>query len=136
MESERLPNVRKASGNEALSKTAKISGFGSSVLVGVTYCLTDHRGRGSHLMFLFWMFSWLISACCEARARFVTFSAEALVEQTHAFGRRLCGSKADVDVSRFLDLGFAPTGASTTLAWNRLESQIRRRDRLVMPASC
>jgi hypothetical protein len=135
MEGERLPNAQKSSGNEALSKSAKISEFQSSVLVGVAYCLADHGGRGSLLMFLFWIFSWLVSARCEVRARLITFGAEALVERTRAVGRRLRVTKPAAD-RRFLNLGFAPAGASTRSAWNRLDSQIRRRDRLVMPALC
>jgi hypothetical protein len=130
MEGERLPNARKSLGNEALRKSAKISGFAGSVLVGVAYCLADHRGRGSHPMFLFWIFSWLVSARCEVQARLITFGAEALVERTRAVGRRLRVNR------RFLNLGFAPAGVSATLAWNRLDSQIRRRDRPVMPALC
>jgi hypothetical protein len=130
MEGERLPNAQKSKGNEALSKSAKISEFQSSVFVGVAYCLSNHLGRGGLLMFLFWIFSWLVSARCEVRARLATFGAEALVERTGAVGRRLRVKR------RFLNLGFAPAGVSTTLAWNRLDSQIRRRDRPVMPALC
>jgi hypothetical protein len=135
IESVRLPNAQKSLENETLSKFAKISGLEGSVLLGVAYCLADHRGHGSHLMFLFWIFSWLVSAPCEARARLITFGTEAFVEQTREFGRRSRKVKFDED-RRFLNVGFAPTGVSTTLAWNCLESRIRRRDRLAMPAWC
>ncbi|MCP1863730.1 hypothetical protein J2R73_008734 [Bradyrhizobium japonicum] len=108
--------------------------MGGGVLVGVAYCHADHRGHGSNLMFLFWIFSWFISARCEARVRLMPLGAEAVVEWTRAVGRRACGMKNGARAGRLLDLVLAP--ASTALAWSRLESQIRRRDRLIISAPC
>lgn len=132
--SEQLPNARNSSENETLSKFAKIAELGGGVLVGVAYCHADHRGHGSNLMFLFWIFSWFISARCEARVRLMPLGAEAVVEWTRAVGRRACGMKNGARAGRLLDLVLAP--ASTALAWSRLESQIRRRDRLIISAPC
>jgi hypothetical protein len=126
---ERLANGQKSSENEWLSKTAKISGFGGSVLVGLTYFRSNHRGRGSHLMLLFWIFSWLVPALAEARARFIGFDADALVGERRLSELLIHGTELHADGGRLLKWNFAPAWASTISAWSRLEAQILCRNR-------
>jgi hypothetical protein len=73
-------------------------------------------------MFLFWIFSWLVPALAEARARFIGFDAEALVAERRLAGLRIHGTELHADGGRLLKWNFAPAWASTISAWSRLEA--------------